>query len=102
MKKIKTNYKRNLLDSPGLRRGDHILVHGHSVDLPEAAHQAGHLFVVAVAVVVVVVVVTAAVADGVVGVEDLHHAGVQRRHQQDVLPPGQERGVRGEGEPEHQ
>ena len=53
MKKIKTNYKRNLLDSPGLRRGDHILVHGHSVDLPEAAHQAGHLLVVAVAVVVV-------------------------------------------------
>ena len=91
-----STYNRNLLDSPGLRRGDHILVHGHSVDLPEAAHQAGHLLVAAVAVVVVVV------ADGVVGVEDLHHARVQRRHQQDVLPPGQERGVRGEGEPELQ
>ena len=67
MKKIKTNYKRNLLDSPGLRRGDHILVHGHSVDLPEAAHQAGHLFVVAVAVVVADVVGGGVVvADGVV------------------------------------
>ena len=28
------------------------------------------------------------------GVEDLHHAGVERRHHQHLLPPGQEGGVR--------
>ena len=73
------------LDSSRLRRGHDVLVHGDGVNLPEATHEALALLVAA----------------GLrLGVEDLHHAGVERRHHQHLLPPGQEGGVRGQAEAE--
>ena len=73
------------LDSPGLGRGHEVLVHGDGVDLPEAADQPLALLVA---------------PGGSLGVEDLDHARVERRHHQRLLAPAQERGVRGEAEAE--